>query len=248
MGVTAPRPRRNTGSLAVGADERRRHRRIAVPAVAAVNADGKHLGIFNVADLSEGGALLVGDALAAPGQLLELTLQLPGHQPIALRGKVLRRQIGPVRGRKCGVRFEAMDAATATAFAAARAQPRTVPAGASVLVVWNRPQSSATLPRELEGQGIFPLYASAPLEAASWLRAGGTQITCVLVDYLLAGSNGWDFLQHLREYHPEAKRVLLVDGIGNFRLNLLLASGLADAVLEKPWTASALMKKLRKSG
>jgi hypothetical protein len=37
---------------------------------------------------------------------------------------------------------------------------------------------------------------------------------------------------------------LLVDGIGNFRLNLLLASGLADGALDKPWTAAALARKL----
>ena len=65
-----------------------------------------------------------------------------------------------------------------------------------------------------------------------------------MVDYLLAGSGGWDFLQYLREYHEGLKRVLLVDGVGNFRLNLLLSSGLADAAIEKPWTAAALARKL----
>ena len=65
-----------------------------------------------------------------------------------------------------------------------------------------------------------------------------------MVDYLVAGSGGWDFLQYLREYHARMKRVLLVDGVGNFRLNLLLSSGLADAAIEKPWTAASLARKL----
>jgi CheY-like chemotaxis protein len=243
MGATAPRPRRTTGSLVVSPGERRRDRRLVIPAVAAITSGGKHLGIFAVADLSVGGALLVGDELAIPGQSIDVHLQLPGHPLLEMKAKVLRRQVG---GRKCAIKFEPLDAATAAAFAAARAQPCAVPPSASVLVVWNRPGAATTLPRDLASQGVEPLVVSRPLEAAAWLRAGGKQISCVLIDYLLAGSNTWDFLQHLRECHPDAKRILLVDGIGNFRLNLLLASGLADAVLEKPWTAAALMKKLRR--
>ena len=245
MGVSAPRARRTTGSLVVGEAERRRHRRVALPAVAAVTVGGKHLGIFQVADLSTGGALLVGDGLAVPGQVMELLLQLPGHPSIPLRAKVLRRQVGPVRGRKCGVRFEPADAAVTAALAAACADPQPLPPKAEVLVVWNRPGASA-LPRDLANQGVAPLVVSTALEAAAWLRAGGPRLSCVLVDYLLAGSGGWDFLQYLRESHAHARRILLVDGIGNFRLNLLLASGLADAVLEKPWSASALLKKLNR--
>jgi CheY-like chemotaxis protein len=244
MGAAAPRTKRITSSVAVGASERRRHRRMAVPAVAAVSVAGKHLGIFAVADLSDGGALLVGEALAVPGQLVELLLQLPGHPVLKMKAKVLRRQVGPSRGKKCGVKFEPLDAATARAFAAARADVRPVPAGASVLLLWQRPGGNAALQRELSSHGIVPLVAASALEAAAWLRAGGKQISCVLIDYLMAGSNGWDFLQHLREDHPDAKRILLVDGVGTFRLNLLLASGLADAVLEKPWTAAGLWKKL----
>ena len=243
MGATAPRPRRTTGSLVVSPAERRRDRRLALPAVAALSVAGKHLGIFAVADLSVGGALLVGDEPAIPGQSVDVQLQLPGHPLLALKARVLRRQVG---GRKCAIKFETPDAATAEAFAAARAQPCAIPAGASVMVVWNRPGNATTLPRDLGSQGVEALVVKRPLEAAAWLRAGGKQISCVLVDYLLAGSNTWDFLQYLREGHPEAKRILLVDGVGTFRLNLLLASGLADAILEKPWTAAALLKKLRR--
>jgi CheY-like chemotaxis protein len=247
MGVSAPRVRRSTGSLVVGEAERRRHRRIAVPAVAAVSVGGKHLGIFAVADLSSGGALLVGDAQVVPTQIVDLQLQISGHRPLALRAKVLRRQVGPTRGKKVGVRFEPCDASTMTALATACTDPKRLPPNTEVLVVWNRPGGS-TLPRDLETEGVAPLVVASPLEAAAWLRTGDSKLECVLVDYLLAGSNGWDFLQYLREAHPDARRILLVDGIGNFRLNLLLASGLADAVLEKPWNAASLLKKLRRRG
>lgn len=218
---------------------------MALPAVASLSADGKHLGICAVTDISPGGALLVGDAPAGPGQTVELTLQLPGHEPVCLQGKVLRRQLGPVRARKCAVKFIAPSSKTAAALAHACANATAFPEAVQTLVVWNRPGSGGALPKDLTGaRAPRSMIVATPLEAAAWLRAGGTRIGCVLVDYLIAGSNGWDFLQYLREAHPETKRVLLVDGIGNFRLNLLLASGLADCVLEKPWNAAALAKKL----
>jgi CheY-like chemotaxis protein len=226
--------------------ERRRERRVALPAVASISADGKHLGICAVADISPGGALLVGDGLVGPGQTIEMALQLPGHQPVALEAKVLRRQVGPVRARKCAVKFNVPDAKTAEALAAACASPVPLPSSVQTLVVWNRPGSGGALPRDLTGGRAGVMIVSTPLEAAAWLRAGGPHIACVLIDYLIAGSNGWDFLQYLRESHPQTKRVLLVDGIGNFRLNLLLASGLADCVLEKPWSTTALTKKLNR--
>jgi CheY-like chemotaxis protein len=243
---TLPRARKTAEVLVPGADgaERRRHGRVAVAGVAAARIDGRHLGIFSIADLSAGGASLVGEALLGPGQLVELELQVAGRTPLTLTAKVLRRQVSGARGRRCAVRFEGLTPAQTGALAAALLPQVTPTAGANVLVLWARPGGSAPLERDLGGRGLVPLFASTPLQAAAWLRASGLGLQAVLVDYLLAGSDGWDFLQHLREHHPNLRRVLLVDGIGNFRLNLLLASGLADSALEKPWTAAALAKKL----
>jgi CheY-like chemotaxis protein len=124
------------------------------------------------------------------------------------------------------------------------AAPAIKPSPASLLVVWNRASGRPALERDLADLTPPPLFAASALEAAAWLRVPGGLLEAVLVDYLMAGSEGWDFLQHLREHHPQQKRILLVDGVGNFRLNLLLSSGLADAALEKPWTAAAMARKL----
>jgi len=219
-----------------------------VAGVAAVNVHNRHFGIMTVADLSTGGAQLIGEALLAPGQAVEGTIQLPGRPPLAFRGTVLRRQASGPGGRRCGIRFDAIGGEGGVALSEDWLEPVALPAGAKTLVVWNRPAGRSTLERDLTAMAIPPLFASTPLEAAAWLRAGRKQLETVLVDYLVAGSDGWDFLQHLREVHPQMLRILLVDGIGNFRLNLLLSSGLADAILEKPWTAAALAKRLRPRG
>lgn len=228
----------------VGA-ERRRHRRQAVPAVAAVRAGDKHLGLFTVADLSAGGVALVGEALLLPQQLIEIELQLPARAPLYLTGKVMRRGVSGAKGRRCAIRFEGLKAAASEGLAAALASPSASAESAAILVVWNRAAGRQSLERDFAELSPAPLFAVSPLEAAAWLRVPGNQLEAVLVDYVLAGVDGWDFLQHLREHHPQKKRVLLVDGVGNFRLNLLLASGLADAALEKPWNAASLAAKLR---
>jgi hypothetical protein len=246
MSASAPRSRRSTQPPALPhGSERRRDRRFPVPAVAAVGGGaGKHLGIFAVTDLSCGGASLVGEGVLAPGEMVELTLQMPAVPLLKLRGTVLRRQATGPRGRRCALRFDRLTAEEASALSAALAAPPCHPGSAVVLVVWNRSSGIAALGRELTAVRSPPLFATSPLEAAAWLRVAGGLLQAVMVDYLLAGSGGWDFLQYLREYHVRLKRVLLVDGVGNFRLNLLLSSGLADAAIEKPWTAAALARKL----
>src|SRR5688500_14270730 len=109
--MSLPRTRK-TSEVLVPANEgaeRRRDRRVAVAGVAAARVGGRHLGIFSIADLSVGGAALVGEALLGPGQTVELTLQLAGHSALTLNGKVLRRQVGGTRGgRRCAIRFEGL--------------------------------------------------------------------------------------------------------------------------------------------
>jgi hypothetical protein len=245
MSASAPRSRRPTQLTVVPElRERRRDGRLPVPGVAAVGGSGKHLGIFEVADLSRGGASLVGEGVLAPGELVELAIQLPGIPLLQLRGTVLRRQATGPRGRRCALRFERLTPPEEAALASALALPASDLGTAVVLVVWNRASGTTALARELTAAGTPALFAASPLEAAAWLRVPGGRLAAVMVDYLVAGSGGWDFLQYLRENHARMKRVLLVDGVGNFRLNLLLSSGLADAAIEKPWTAAALARKL----
>jgi CheY-like chemotaxis protein len=245
--MSAPARTRKTAEVLLGQTEgaeRRRHRRMALPGVAAVRGAGKFLGLFTIADLSAGGIALVGEALLLPQQIIDIEVQLPARPPLPLKGKVLRRGVSGARGRRCAIRLCDLTPAASTALAEVLVAPSIQPVTATLLVVRDRPSGRPALERELVDLTPVPLFASSPLEAAAWLRVPGGRLEAVLVDYMVAGADGWDFLQHLREHHPQQKRILLVDGVGNFRLNLLLSSGLADAALEKPWTAAALAKKL----
>jgi hypothetical protein len=224
--------------------ERRRHRRVEVPAVAAVFSRGQRLGVFGVRDLSQGGVSIVGDALLVPSERIELLLQLPARPTLALAGRVLRRQVSSPKARSCAVVFEQLTGEQTASLSAALVTAELKGPPASVLVVWRRAGAGSPLERELIGAGHHPLFATTPLEGAAWLQVPGTRIGTVLVDSSLTKSGDWDFLQFLREQHASLRRLLIVDAVGSFRLNLMLRTGLAEAVLEPPFRAAALGRKL----
>jgi hypothetical protein len=224
--------------------ERRRHRRVEVPAVAAVSSGARFVGVFAVANLSLGGASLVGEALLMPGERIRLTMQLPGRRSLSLAGRLLRRQVSSPKGRRCAIVFEDPTAADTAALASALAAESEIAPPANVLLVWGRPSGGNLLLRELAGAGHEALLAPTPLEAAACLRRRGQRIGLVLVEYGLLRSMEWDFLQYLTDHHGRAKRIVIVDGAESFRLNFMLRAGLAEAVLERPFSAAALARRL----
>jgi hypothetical protein len=223
--------------------ERRRHKRAEVPAVAKVFAGERFLGVFAVSDLSEGGVALLGEALLVPGERVRLEIQLAGRSPLALAARVLRRQVSSPKTRRCALIFDHPPAEQVAALAAAVAVTEPGPA-ATVLVVWGRPSGGPALERELVSAGHRALLATTPLDAAAWLRGRGHTIAHALIDHGVARTDEWDFLQYLIDHHPHIRRLLLVDGVESFRMNFILRAGLAQAVLERPFSASAMVKKL----
>jgi hypothetical protein len=223
--------------------ERRRHRRVEVPAVARVFAGDRFLGVFGVADLSEGGVALLGEALLVPGERVRLIVQIANRPTVEVFARVLRRQVSSPKARRCALIFD---------------QPQTVPPEAlseaveaihaetvaTVMVVWGRVSGGPALARELVAAGHRPLVAASPLEAAACLRGRGHAMSIALIDHTVARTTEWDFLSYLVEHHPQVKRILLVDGAESFRMNFMLRAGLAQAVLERPFSAAALVKKL----
>ena len=223
--------------------ERRRHRRVEVPAVARVFAGDRFLGVFAVADLSVGGVALLGEALLVPGERVRLFVQVVGRPPLELFARVLRRQVSSPKARRCALVFDQPQAEPAAALLAAVEATHAGPA-ATVMVVWGRATGGPALLRELTAAGHRPLLAQSPLEAAAALRARRDDIALALIDHTVARTPEWDFLSYLVEHHPQLQRILLVDGAESFRMNFMLRAGLAQAVLERPFSAAALVRKL----
>lgn len=71
--------------------ERRRHRRSDLPATAVLVRGGLDSGRYVVQNLSAAGALLTGDADVEVGTPVELRLEFADHDPVRVRGRVVRR-------------------------------------------------------------------------------------------------------------------------------------------------------------
>lgn len=224
---------------------RRRHGRLKVAGVAAMTRPGNPIAVWVVQNLSEGGASVTGDPLPIPGQRIRLALYLAGKPPLWLMAKVLRRQIaGP--GGKCALEFEGVSAeqrsAILDALQSEGSRPKGAPA-ANILVVGRAPQTLEALARELITLGHAPRVVGSPLEAAAWLQRE-SDVTTVMVEDKLIELDGWNFMKFVRDTWPNLKRVAVASAIHSFRLNIALRSGLADAVVERPFAAVLLARKL----
>jgi hypothetical protein len=71
--------------------ERRAHRRVDLPATAVLVRAGTDRGRYIVQNLSAAGALLTGDGDVPIGSPVNLRLEINGHAPVSVRGRVLRR-------------------------------------------------------------------------------------------------------------------------------------------------------------
>jgi hypothetical protein len=229
------------------AANRRRHRRVEVAGIATVTSEQGALTVWVVQDLSQGGLSLVGDALLIPGQHVPLTLHLPGQEPLALRARVLRRQLASRRGRTA-MAFEALtDAQTRAVTAAVEQNAPRDRSAPRVAILVARPSASSTtiapLERELIALGLAARVASHPLDGAAWLQkeAGAAAL---LVDERLVEHKGWNLLDFTRETRPQVRRLVVASRVHGFGTDVSLRTGQADAVLERPFTAALLASRL----
>jgi hypothetical protein len=70
--------------------ERRAHRRVDLPATAVLLRGGVDAGRYIVQNLSAAGALLTGGGRVPPGSAVQLRLEINGHEPVVVHGRVLR--------------------------------------------------------------------------------------------------------------------------------------------------------------
>lgn len=71
--------------------ERRKHRRVDLPATAVLIRGGLDAGRYVVQNLSAAGALLTGDGDVEVGTPVQFRLEMDGHAPVSVRGRVVRR-------------------------------------------------------------------------------------------------------------------------------------------------------------
>lgn len=217
------------------------------------------MSVWSVQNLSLGGASLVGDAPLTPGERVRLSLCLPGWEPISVTALVLRRQLA-TRAR-CALAFAPLEEATSRTLAAAleawsgaqagRGEPGRPFEGlvrcTDLLVIADEVAAAAALGSAVTALGRTPFRVTSALEAAACL-AGAPALASVLVHEDLLQHGGWALLPFVRDTRPNVRRLVVPAEVSSFRLNLTLRTGLVDAVVEPPFDAGALARKLVAEG
>ncbi len=219
--------------------ERRALRRAKVAGVVAVPGTTGGLGVGAIRNLSVGGALIVGDPDVTPAERFDAAIYVAGRAPLHVPARVLRRRLA--HAGEWALKFDDLDAGTRDAVVRALEQERETAKLPRVVVAVPSVGAPAPLTRALMALRLESRVVRAPLEAAAWVETGAAAL---LVDERLVEVDGFNLLAFVQRARPDVKRVVLAGEIESFRLNLALRAGVAQAVVEKPFSAELLADRL----
>lgn len=224
--------------------ERRRHPRAYVPAVASLEVDGAPVGKCLVRNLSAGGLLLLGAPALDAGTRCQVLLQAPGVGALKLQGEAVRTRA--TEGEAVlGVRL--LDVAPEVA---ARLEHAVEEAfqnrfGPSTLVMDGDVSTLVDLAEGLGRLGRRALLALTPLEAVRWLCDLETHVEIAMVSGTLTDAgdvtgHGGDLLAFIGEEFPGIHRVLVHQRLPDEETFARLGENAAHAHLVRPFTLEAL--------
>lgn len=104
---------------------------------------------------------------------------------------------------------------------------------------------SASLPvSALKAGGYQVLQAKSPYEAIPLFEKSREEIDLILTDVVMPGMRGPQFIERLREKHPDIK-VVFMSGYGEFHGRNKIPEDEKIGFLPKPFTPDALLQKIR---
>jgi CheY-like chemotaxis protein len=110
-----------------------------------------------------------------------------------------------------------------------------------VLLVDDDPETLAVLANALEREGIRVRTASSVFRALEALHDGSPKPAVIITDLMMPQTSGWDLLKHLRaEPALHSLPVIVITGV-----EIGEAEGLADLVLQKPFSPVQLAEAVR---
>jgi ActR/RegA family two-component response regulator len=203
---------------------------------------------LEVANLSAGGALLVGQVAMALGERIALELFLPDGC-VGVMGRVVRHEVRDGKAH-VAVRFEdvphdverRIDQVVETENGAQRRM-----GAPSVLVLDDAQREAAPLCHAAKRLGYRPAWARTFLDGLRVLQAPRSVVTGIVVDYHVGNDSGLAMLAWCAEAYPAVRRVLTVQAEDLGPLNRHGAAP-AHAVLCKPVLRADLARALETPG
>jgi hypothetical protein len=221
--------------------ERRRARRVWVAGVAVLRSGAQPPSVWRVANLSAGGASLVGEGALLAGRLA-MSLHVAGFPDLEVEATLVRRQLSTRSGR-CAVKFVGLSEGQRSILREILGADHT-PATARrrALLVHADEARAPSLAAELAGLGFGVRNETSPGQAAAWLQREAAEL--LLVDRRIVETDRWSLLQFARDTAPEMRRFVLAEDVRGFRLYFALKAGLVDGLVEPAMPRDTLARHL----
>ncbi len=221
--------------------DRRGERRVPVTGVALLQGGAQAPSMWRVANLSLGGAALIGDG-TLPSTHFTLSLYVAGFPAVEMDAKVLRRQL-VIRGGRCAVKFAGVtEAQRQTLREILAADHSAILGGRRALIVEREGIKTPVLSSELRALGFNVRRESSPEQAAAWLQREDTEV--VLVGESVVSSQRWSLLEFIRDTAPEIRRFVLASDVRGFRLYYAIKAGLVEGLIEPKMAGETLARRL----
>jgi hypothetical protein len=209
--------------------ERRRQRRVPVSGIALVEGGGQPPSVWRIANLSLGGASLLGDGTLPPGPL-SISLHVAGFPAVEMSAKILRRQLVTRAGRSAVKFVDVAEAQRQVLRDMLGVEHALSVVSRRALVVDREGERAVALSAELSSLGFKVRKETSSEQAAAWLQREATEI--LLVGETIVESDRWGLLQFVRDTAPEIRRFVLASDVRKFRLYYAMKAGLVDGLIE----------------
>lgn len=222
--------------------DRRRSVRLRATRAKAVCSTSQAGGLYQVCDLSRGGALIEGRPVVAPGTRVSLRVLVPGVAPMTLGGRVIRKSQESSANVRMAVKFTSVSPDDEDRFADLIAREWSRVCAPRCIVASSCLHTRMELTRHAGALGIDVARASSPIELIHRLEEAGSRCVVAFLGSTLGGCTGLEIASFLALAYPSVRRVLVTTT--RWAEGVPVPESL-HGVLELPWSEAAIERELR---
>jgi hypothetical protein len=212
-----------------------------VPGIAVLRSGGQPPSVWRVANLSMGGASLVGEG-AVLLERLSMDLHVAGFPDLELEARLVRRQLATRKGR-CALRFvDPSDEQRRILGEMLGADHSPAPERRRALLVHAEQAHIPALAADVAALGFTVRSETSTGQAAAWLQRQSADL--LLVEHRVVETDRLGLLQFAHDTAPEMRRFVLAQDVRGFRLYFAIKAGLVEGLVEPGTPRHQLARQL----
>ena len=212
-----------------------------MPGIAVLRSGAQPPSVWRVANLSTGGASLVGGGAVLLDRV-SLDLHVAGFPDLELEARLVRRQLATRKGR-CALKFiDPSEEQRRILREMLGSDHVPAPARRRALLVHAEEARIPPLAVDVAALGFSVRSETSTGQAAAWLQRESADL--LLVEHRIVETDRMGLLQFARDTVPEMRRFVLAPDVRGFRLYFAIKAGLVDGLVESAMPRELLARQL----